>query len=117
MSASAVPASPDPIRSSATSVRISVDGKEYSGVNGQTIAAILIASGTLSWRATSSQSRPRGMFCGIGVCFDCIAEVNGLRDVRLCQREAVDGDIIQTQHDLLPTPAADSRPNLPEEDC
>ncbi|WP_297362048.1 2Fe-2S iron-sulfur cluster-binding protein [Mycetocola sp.] len=42
------------------------------------------------------------MFCGIGVCFDCLVEVNGDRDVRACQRRAVDGDVVVTQHDILP---------------
>ena len=47
------------------------------------------------------------MFCGIGVCFDCIAEVNGERDVRLCQRRAKDGDIVRSQQDALPVPVSE----------
>ena len=96
----------DPIRPRATGdVTVTVDGTEYAGVAGQTIAGILLAAGRTSWRRTSTAGRPRGVFCGIGVCFDCIATVNGARDVRLCQRRAQDGDRVETQHDALPTPA------------
>jgi aerobic-type carbon monoxide dehydrogenase small subunit (CoxS/CutS family) len=42
------------------------------------------------------------MFCGIGVCYDCLVIVNGQRDVRACQRRAVAGDVVTTQHDSLP---------------
>ena len=55
-----------------------------------------------AWRRTSSHNRPRGLFCGIGVCFDCLITVNGARDVRACQRRATDGDVVETQHDRLP---------------
>lgn len=83
---------------------ISVDDTSVQGVSGQTIAGVLLASDRLSWRATSARGAKRGLFCGIGVCFDCIAEVNGERDVRLCQRRATDGDSVRTQHDAMPVP-------------
>jgi D-hydroxyproline dehydrogenase subunit gamma len=91
------------------SLGVTVDGTPVEGVAGQTIAGVILGSGRLSWRTTSVAGRPRGVFCGIGVCFDCIAEVNGERDVRTCQRRASDGDVIRTQHDALPVP-------VPEED-
>ncbi|WP_211659133.1 (2Fe-2S)-binding protein [Phytoactinopolyspora halophila] len=100
-----VPPSQDPIRPDpGTSIRISVDETEYPGRAGQTIAGVMLAAGLLSWRYSSGSGAPRGAFCGIGVCFDCLATVNGQRDVRTCQRRAVDGDVVVTQHDPLPRP-------------
>jgi D-hydroxyproline dehydrogenase subunit gamma len=84
---------------------ISVDGVPVPGLVGQSLAGVILASGTLGFRRTSHDGRPRGVFCGIGVCYDCLVDVNGLRDVRACQRHAVDGDLVVTQHDSLPTPA------------
>lgn len=83
-------------------IEISVDGVPAAGVAGQSIAGVLLASGRLDWRRTSSAGAPRGLFCGIGVCFDCIVTVNGDRDVRACMRRAVDGDEVLSQHDTLP---------------
>lgn len=94
----------DPIRPARpTPVTISVDGQPTSGVAGQSLAGVILASGTLGFRRTSAQARPRGVFCGIGVCYDCLVEVNGQRDVRACQRRAADGDEVTTQYDRLPS--------------
>lgn len=82
-------------------VTVTLDGKEVTGTAGQSIAAVFLASGRVSWRRTAVGDRPRGVFCGIGVCFDCLAVVNGLSDVRTCQRRAVDGDVVETQHHPL----------------
>ena len=76
---------------------ISVDGTPTHGRAGQTIAGILLTSGRSAWRLTSRASAPRGLFCGIGVCFDCLVTVNGDRDIRACQRRARDGDVVETQ--------------------
>jgi predicted molibdopterin-dependent oxidoreductase YjgC len=82
-------------------VTITLDGEELTGLAGQSIAAVVLASGRVSWRRTSAGDRPRGVFCGIGICFDCLAVVNGLGDVRTCQRRAADGDVVETQHHPL----------------
>jgi D-hydroxyproline dehydrogenase subunit gamma len=77
-------------------IEITVDGETFSGAEGQTVAGILLAAGRTSWRTTRSGA-PRGVFCGIGACFDCVLTVNGVPDVRACRRRAVDGDEIRTQ--------------------
>ncbi|RFA11550.1 proline dehydrogenase [Subtercola boreus] len=98
-----LPPSDDPIRpAEASGIRIAVDGRPVDGLAGQSIAGVLLGSGTLAWRTTSKNARPRGVFCGIGVCYDCLVEVNGQRDVRACQRRAADGDTVSTQYDALP---------------
>ena len=100
-----LPAGHDPIRPAATTpLAITLDGERLEGITGQSIAGVILASGRLGFRRTSSAGRPRGIFCGIGVCFDCLVEVDGARDVRACQRRAVDGNVVVTQHDALPVP-------------
>lgn len=64
---------------------------------GQTVAAALLADGVRSWRTTRVAGRPRGVFCGIGVCFDCLVSVNGLLNERACLRPAAAGDVVTTQ--------------------
>ncbi len=79
-------------------VTITVDGVPVGGRAGQSIAGVLIGAGEQAWRTTSFASAARGVFCGIGVCFDCVVEVNGLADVRACLRRARDGDVVVRQH-------------------
>ncbi|WP_074506253.1 (2Fe-2S)-binding protein [Corynebacterium glutamicum] len=93
----------DPIqRTKSKTISITFDRRKINGEQGQTIAGLLMSNGISTWRTTSKNARPRGLFCGIGICFDCIVTVNGQRDVRACQRRCQDGDIITVQHDKLP---------------
>ncbi|OXM55670.1 proline dehydrogenase [Amycolatopsis thailandensis] len=77
-------------------IRITIDGETLTGIDGQSVAGVLLAAGRISWRTTRSGA-PRGVFCGIGACFDCLLTVNDVPDVRACRRPAVDGDEIRTQ--------------------
>jgi predicted molibdopterin-dependent oxidoreductase YjgC len=76
---------------------ITFDGDPIEVADGQTIAAALIAAGRRSWRTTRVSGAPRGAFCGIGVCFDCLATVNGTANVRACLATAQPGDAVTTQ--------------------
>ncbi|MCA1222687.1 (2Fe-2S)-binding protein [Streptomyces sp. 8L] len=96
MSPRLVPAGSDPVRRTERPLTVTVDGESVPGIAGQTIAGLLLASGRRAWRAGPSCA-PRGVFCGIGVCFDCLVTVNGERDVRACRRRAADGDTVATQ--------------------
>jgi predicted molibdopterin-dependent oxidoreductase YjgC len=78
-------------------VNISLDGVPVQARPGQTVAAVLLGLGRTSWRTTRVGGRPRGVFCGIGVCFDCLVVVNGIPDVRACQRVVAEGDEIRVQ--------------------
>ncbi|MEU6119114.1 (2Fe-2S)-binding protein [Streptomyces sp. NPDC047117] len=82
-------------------VRITVDGEPVTGIAGRSIAGVLLAAGRTSWR-TARSGAPRGVFCGIGVCFDCVLTVNGVPDVRACRRRAADGDVVRTQTRTAP---------------
>lgn len=73
------------------------DGKPVAAREGQTVGAALLAAGIRSWRTTRFEHRPRGIFCGVGVCFDCLVVVNGEPGVRACVVPAREGDEVRTQ--------------------
>jgi hypothetical protein len=77
--------------------RVTFDGAVLDALPGQTIAAVLWAAGIASWRRTRVEERPRGVFCGIGVCFDCLVTVNEVPNQRACLLPAKPGDAITTQ--------------------
>jgi predicted molibdopterin-dependent oxidoreductase YjgC len=76
---------------------VSVDGREIPALPGQSVAAALWQAGISSWRRTRGDGRPRGVFCGIGVCFDCLVTVNGRPNQRACLVPAQPGDVVRTQ--------------------
>jgi predicted molibdopterin-dependent oxidoreductase YjgC len=78
-------------------VTFTFESREITADAGQSIAAALIAAGIRSWRTTRVERRPRGVFCGIGVCFDCLVEINGRPGVRACLAEVQEGDRVAAQ--------------------
>ena len=75
----------------------SFDEREIDFVEGQTVGAALINAGIYSWRVTRRRQTRRGLFCGIGVCYDCLISVNGAPNQRACQVAAVTGMTVTTQ--------------------
>ncbi len=77
--------------------RFTFDGTPIEFRPGQSIGAALIAAGIPSWRSTRIGGRPRGLFCGIGVCFDCLVAVDGTPNQRACRVIAADGMTVTSQ--------------------
>jgi predicted molibdopterin-dependent oxidoreductase YjgC len=76
---------------------VTFDGREIDALPGQTVAAALWAAGITSCRTTRREGRPRGIFCGIGICFDCLVTVNDRPNLRACLVRVRPGDVIRTQ--------------------
>lgn len=75
-------------------VTIAVDGDEVQAYPGESLAAALLASGRRAFRRTAAGDA-RGPFCNMGVCFECMVEVDGRR-VRACTTPVVAGMDVRT---------------------
>lgn len=64
-------------------ISIELDGKSFNAINGESIASALSASGKLELGRDKSGAS-RGLFCGMGACFDCQVSVDGGPPVRAC---------------------------------
>jgi len=73
------------------------DDREIEVLPGLTVAAALLGAGVTSWRRTRVTGESRGVFCGIGVCFDCLVTVNDRPNQRACITPARPGDVVRTQ--------------------
>ena len=65
-------------------IRFELDGEPVIAYEGETIAAALLALGIRTFRLSPKEKEPRGLHCGMGVCFDCIVTVNDQLNVRAC---------------------------------
>jgi hypothetical protein len=77
--------------------RIQLDDEELSVQDGQTVAAVLLAAGRRAFRTTARGNQPRGYFCGMGVCFDCLMQIDDRPNVRACQTLVRDGMRVHSQ--------------------
>ncbi len=71
------------------------DGAPIAAYSGETIAAALIAAGISATRL-SRRSMPRGYFCGMGVCWECLVTVNDNPNQRACMTVVEDGMVVRT---------------------
>lgn len=81
-------------------VVFSLDGKPMQGYEGEPIAAALMASGVHIHRYTTKKHQPRGVFCAIGRCTDCVMVVDGKPNVRTCVTPLKEGMQVQTQEGI-----------------
>lgn len=77
-------------------MHFSFNGTALSAAAGTSVAAALWAAGLRALRTTRG-GEPRGIFCGMGVCFDCLVEIDGCPNIRACRVPVADGMRVRTQ--------------------
>jgi hypothetical protein len=82
------------------SVTILLDGEPVEAFEGETVAAVMLARGRLETRTTVG-GEPRGIFCGMGVCFDCLMVIDGVPNTRACMTWVRDGLDARRQDGLV----------------
>lgn len=82
------------------------DGKSYTGIKGESIAAALLANDVRILRKHEESGSTRGIYCNIGHCFECRITVNSQEGVRACLTPLEEGmDISSGQ--ILDSPVKD----------
>ncbi|MBS1301488.1 2Fe-2S iron-sulfur cluster-binding protein [Loktanella sp. SALINAS62] len=84
-----------------TDNRFTFDGQSVTAKRGQSLAAALTDAGHRTFR-TTAKSAERGIFCGMGVCQDCLVSIDGQPNQRACMSLASDGMTVTRQ---VPFPA------------
>ena len=77
-------------------IAFTFEGQLITARSGQSLAAALTEAGYRDLRYTSDGDR-RGLFCGIGVCQDCLLSVNGVPNRRACMNPATAGTDVSRQ--------------------
>ena len=83
-------------------------GSPVAALPGEPLGAALLAAGRRVCRTTPSGG-PRGLFCGIGVCQECLVTVDGVPNERACMTAARPGAAVERQ-----PPFAERAPPHPE---
>ena len=65
---------------------------------GDTVAAALLANGVEACRQTLVSGAPRGPYCMMGVCFECLVVIDGIGNRQGCLVPLAQGMRIETQH-------------------
>jgi D-hydroxyproline dehydrogenase subunit gamma len=85
-------------RTGASDLTIWFDSQPIPARACDSVAVALLAAGIATTRTTPVSGAPRGPFCMMGACFDCLAVVDGRGNVQTCMTPVRDGMRVQTQH-------------------
>ncbi len=88
-------------------VKFTHDGKVLEGYEGEPIAVALKAAGVMTHRYTAKKHTPRGVFCAIGRCTDCVMVVDGEPNIRTCMTPLREGMTVDTQYGTSAEPFED----------
>ena len=78
-------------------IEFTFDGEKIDAITGQSVAAALLAANQRTLRKTRFNNNERGVFCGIGVCFDCLVVIDGAPNQRACITEVKAKMVVRTQ--------------------
>jgi len=76
-------------------VNLTVNGMPVRVNAGATVAVAMAIAGQVC--RTSVSGEPRGPLCGMGICFECRAIVNGIPHCRSCQILCEPGMDVRTE--------------------
>jgi sarcosine oxidase subunit alpha len=73
----------------AEEISLTIDGETVRVARGTSVAAAILKTGKLS--RTSVSGEPRGPFCGMGICMECRATIDGVAQQTTCRRQCEPG--------------------------
>ena len=80
-------------------VHIYINGKKIKANNGESVAATLLENNISFFKNNEVSNEKRSAYCMMGVCYDCLVEIDGAPNMQSCMIKTVSGMIIKTQND------------------
>jgi predicted molibdopterin-dependent oxidoreductase YjgC len=84
-------------------IAFTFDGRSVTARRGDTVAVALLAAGIATCRRTPVSGAPRGPYCMMGVCFECLVTIDGRSNRQACMAEVTAGMRVETQDGPAPS--------------
>ncbi|MBE1284176.1 MAG: (2Fe-2S)-binding protein [Rhodobacteraceae bacterium] len=81
----------------ASPVTLSVNGQPVTALPGQSVWTAMAVAGQTETRKAALSGEARSAYCAMGVCFECLVEIDGLPNQQACLRRVADGMVVITQ--------------------
>jgi D-hydroxyproline dehydrogenase subunit gamma len=81
----------------AATVTVTINGTPFLAPHGCTAAAAVLLAGEMPTRATPVTGAPRAPYCMMGVCFECLMEIDGAANQQACLVPIAEGMRINRQ--------------------
>lgn len=76
---------------------VDIEGEPVCVPAGASVAAAVLSHGLIPTRSTPVSGQPRAPFCMMGVCFDCLMEIDGRPNRQACMVQVEEGMRIRRQ--------------------
>ncbi len=77
-------------------VQITINDKPVFAYEGELVSTALTAEGIQIFHRKHKTGKPSGIYCGMGICYECLVTINGVPNTRACQTTIENGMIILT---------------------
>ena len=78
-------------------VTIFIDGRPVAAELGESVAAVLLRQKEGWNRTTPVSQSPRAPYCMMGVCFECLVEIDGRQNQQACLTPPQNGMVVRRQ--------------------
>lgn len=78
-------------------VAISFEGQAIEALDGDSVAAAVLSARPGFTRTTPARGGPRAPYCMMGVCFECLMEIDGVPNRQACLVQVRDGMTVRRQ--------------------
>ena len=86
------------IEPAADAIRFVFEGREIAAQPGDSVATALLLAGETSLRTTAVSGSARAPYCMMGVCFECLMEIDGVTNRQACLTSVAAGMQVRRQH-------------------
>lgn len=78
-------------------VTLTIDGMAVSAAPNDSVAAAALANGIVKFRSSPVSGEPRGPYCMMGVCFECLLTIDGRPNQQACMTKVRAGMCVEIQ--------------------
>ena len=78
------------------SIQVVVDGRIVQAFKGELVSTVLHADGVYIYGRKPTTGRISGLYCGMGICYECLVTIDGVPNTRACQTYAADQMTVET---------------------
>jgi len=79
-------------------IPFTIEGRSAVAEEGDTVAIALLSNGVVTCRSSAVSKEPRAPYCLMGVCFECLVEINGVGNKQACLTPLTIGMDIKMQN-------------------
>lgn len=85
-----------PVYRRGKNIAVTINGLKVQAFDGELVSTVLQEEGITTFAHKHTTGQPSGLYCGMGVCYECLVTINGVNNLRACQTYAADRMIIET---------------------